>query len=339
MLPVLLERDFAAKGQDALRDEISAQLDDLIDAKPPAPKLLEALLAEKRILIVVDGMSELNEETRSAILTGLTRLSVNAVVFTSRTNEAIGDLRRTNINPTNIKGNQLTSFVEAYLTNRGKKELFNDEEFIEGCRLMSRIFGERDITVLIATLFVEQMIAKQEKIILEDLPKTIPKLMVQSIQVLYAKTPCPQLSVNKVITAASSIAWECLKEDYRPVSAEYDLVEKSLAGIPNGEKALSYLKDTLKIVETAKLDQKIRFKIDPLAEYLAGMHLVKENKDQPEKWRDFLDNILSKDRSVEPIRGFLIAVRDCCLADTSKGEVPHFVVAKLTELLAEIRKE
>lgn len=335
MLPVWLERDFAAKGEDALRDEISGKLCDLIDPKPTVSKvLLGALLAEKRLLIVVDGMSELNEETRNAILSGLNRIEVNAVVFTSRTNEAIGDLRRTNITPTNIKGNQLTSFVKEYLTSRGKKELFNDDEFIEGCLLMSRVVGKRDITVLIATSFVEQMIAKQERIIDEDLPTTIPKLMAGSIQVLYAKTPCLELSSNKVITAASLIAWECLKENYRPVSAEYEQVEKALAGIPNGEKALSYLKDTLKIIETAKLDQKIRFKIDPLAEYLGGIHLVKENKNQPEKWREFLDSVPSKGSSPEAIRGFLIALRDCCLTNIAKGEVPHFVVAELTNLLS-----
>jgi hypothetical protein len=340
MLPVWLERGFPAKGEDAFLDEISNKLCDLIDAKPPVSKiLLGALLAEKRLLIVVDGMSELNDETRNAILWGLNRIEVNAVVFTSRTNEAIGDLRRTNIRPTNIKGNQLTSFVEAYLTSRGKKELFNDDEFIEGCLLMSRIVGERDITVLIATRFVEQMIAKQEGIIDEDLPTTIPKLMVRSIQVLYAKTPCPELSSNKVITAASLIAWECLKENYRPVSAEYDQVEKALAGIPNGEKALSYLKDTLKIIEIAKLDQKIGFKIDPLAEYLAGMHLVKENKGQPEKWREFLDSVPFDGSSIEAIKGFLIALRDCCLTDTADGEVPPFVIAELTDLLSEVGNE
>jgi hypothetical protein len=340
MLPVWLEHDFAAKGGEALRDEISNKLCDLIDPKPAVSKiLLRALLAEKRILIVVDGMSELTEETRSAILWGLNRIEVNAVVFTSRTNEAVGDLRRTNLKPTNIKGNQLTSFVEAYLTSRGKKELFNDFEFLEGCLLMSRIVGERDITVLIATRFVEHMIAKQEGIIDEDLPTTIPELMMQSIQVLYAKTPCPELSSNKVITAASLIAWECLKENYRPVSAEYDQVEKALAGIPNGEKALSYLKDTLKIIETAKLDQKIGFKIDPLAEYLAGMHLVKENKGRPERWREFLDSAPSDGSSIEAIKGFLIAVRDCCLTDTAQGEVPPFVVAELTDLLSEVGNE
>ena len=209
MLPVLLEHDFVDEGEDAMSKAISSQLRDLIDTKTAISRtLLQALLENKRILVLVDGMSEMNERTRNAILSGISRIPVNAVMFTSRTDEIICDLTRTTINPTTIKGNQLSSFVEAYLISQGKKQLSTGEEFFKACDLLSTIVRDRDITALLAKLFVDQMVAKHEKVINEDLPKSIPELMLQSIELLHAKTPFTMLALADVIKAAKKGANE-----------------------------------------------------------------------------------------------------------------------------------
>lgn len=333
MLPVLLEQDFVEGGEDALQKAICAQLSDLIDADTTISNaLLQALLEKKRVLVLIDGMSEMNDATRNAILSGLTTIPVNAVIFTSRSDETISELSKTIIKPTTIKGNQLSSFVERYLTSLGQKELFEDEEFFESCRLLSTIVNDRDITVLLAKLFVEQMIAKQKKIIEGELPKNIPELMLQSIEVLHAHTPAEELTLRDVIKAAKVIAWECLKKDYRPLPADYEEVLTALSSLPNGEKSLNYLKNRLKLIEMTSHDEKIRFKIDPLAEYLAGMCLVEGNKYNQQKWHKFFDNALSKDGAPQNINGFLLAVRDCCMQERAKLEVPVFVFEALTKL-------
>lgn len=337
MLPVLLEHDLVESGEDALKKTICAQLFNSIDAVTPiSSSLLQALLEKKRVLVLIDGISEMNDVSRGAIFSGITKIPTNAVIFTSRNDEIIGNLNKTVIKPKTIKGNQLSSFVEMYLTSLGKKDLFEDEEFFEGCRLLSTIVNDREITALLAKLFVEQMVAKQEKIIDEDLPNNIPTLMLRSIEVLYPKnhpektaSDVPQL--REVIKSAKVIAWECLKKDYRPLSADYEKVQKSLDPLSNGEKSLNYLKDKLKLVETTSFDQRIRFKIDPLAEYLAGMYLVEENNYNVEKWRKFFDTASSKAKLTENITGFLLAVRDCCMT-ADKNKVPDFVVEELTKL-------
>jgi hypothetical protein len=334
MIPVLLEPGSVKGGDDGLRKAICEQLSDAIGvATPISNALLEALLKKKRVLVLIDGLSEMKEETQNAILSGITSIPVNAVIFTSRNDETINDLNKTIIKPTKIKGNQLSSFVERYLTNLGRRELFEDEEFFEGCRLLSTIVNDREITALLATLFVEQMVAKQEKTIDEDLPENIPQLMLQSIKVLHAKTPSDGLALRDVIKTAKVIAWECLKEDYRPLSADFGVVRKSLADIPDGEKSLSHLKDKLKLIETTSFDEKIRFKIDPLAEYLAGMYLVEENKHDEDKWHLFFKSVLVKAGSSENIKGFLWAVRDCCLATGVNHHTPDFVVEELTKIM------
>lgn len=328
MLPVLLEHDFVEAGEDALAKSISSQLSDLLDLKMAiSDSMLQALLKHKRILVLIDGMSEMSEGTRTAILSGISRIPVNAIIITSRIDETVGQLKTTTIRPTRIKGNQLSSFVESYLTSLGEKELFEDEEFFEGCRQLSAIVGDRDITALLARLFVEQMVAKQKRKIPDYLPDNIPSLMLRSIEVLYARTPSANLPLRDVIRAATVIGWECVRKDFRPLPVNYDDVKQALSAHQNGEECLSYLKDKLKLVETTSYDQKIRFRIDPLAEYLAGIYLVEKNGGSEVKWRKLFESVNLSTSYPETIKGFLLALRDCC--EVEKLAVPGFVWEQL----------
>jgi hypothetical protein len=330
MLPILLDRDFSARGEDALREQFETQLSDLLKkTENMSHSLLAALLSYKRIILLVDGISELNDETRNAILSGLTRNSVKAVVFTSRTDGTIGNLLNTSITPTNIKNDQLSNFVGAYLNKLGKRDLFKDEEFFNACSHLSRIVGEREITVLLAELFVKQMVAKQEGIIVEDLPQNIPDVFLRSIEVLHRKIKPEELPYNDVMRSLLAIAWECLKENYQPGAAEYEAIQNALGQIPNGEKALKYLSERLGIIEIMAIHQKVRFRTDPLAEYLAAIYVTRNNEHHPEHWQEFLSGLSSKSGSTQSIRGFIIALQDCCAINE---RVPRFVLNTLTDL-------
>jgi hypothetical protein len=269
----------------------------------------------------------MREYSRKAILLGITTIPVNAVVFTSRAEKEINGFQETIIRPNTISGNRLSSFVEAYLTNLGKKELFADEEFFNGCRALSAMLNNREITALLAKLFVEQMVAKKEKVISETWPHNIPELMLQSLEILYNATPVEGLALRDVISSAKIVAWECIKIDYKPLAIEYQRALDSLSHLKYGEEALKFLIDKLKIIETVSFDAKIRFKMDPLAEYLAGLRLVEENKDDRGKWRLFVDSMSSKQNSDE----FFVALWECCMMEDVKNHVPGFVFEALAK--------
>jgi hypothetical protein len=95
---------------------------------------------------------------------------------------------------------------------------------------------------------------------------------------------------------------------------------------------LNYLKDKLKLVETTPFEDRVRFKIDPLAEYLAGMQLVEENKDEEGKWLRFLNTVSPRAVSAESIKGFLLAVLDCCMREDVRDAVPRFVIEELANM-------
>ena len=131
---------------------------------------------------------------------------------------------------------------------------------------------------------------------------------------------------------AKAIAWQCLKQTYRPSSAKRDqvlAVIASLDGNDNPEAHLQYLEKRLGLIQTiGPAQDTIRFAVDYLAEYLAGLYVVELYCDDEAKWREFLAQADAMP-DMEAIKGFLLAVRDCCLALGSETGIPSFVPKEL----------
>jgi cation transport regulator ChaB len=220
--------------------------------------------------------------------------------------------------------------MEAYLQKRGKRILFDDTEFFEGCKRLSMMVGERDITVLLAKLYAEQMIAAKEKLT-ERLPENVPDLMLEYINEVNRRER--RFDDRTVQTVATKIAWECVKEIYRPTPARIDAVLAALGGDTALEQ-IDNLEHKLRLVETIGAGRdRIRFALDPLAEYLAGLHAVDNYRDDEKAWREFLAKADAAPGAPEAIRGFLLAVYDCCVVMGARGEVPvpGFVIKELGE--------
>ena len=105
---------------------------------------------------------------------------------------------------------------------------------------------------------------------------------------------------------------------------------------------MEHLEKKLRLIQFIQPAQnKIRFALDPLAECLAGLYLIDSYQDNAREWRKFLaktDSIPDK----AAIKGFLLALRDCCLAKGKEAQVPGFVteeVAKQAGLLTEQKQQ
>ena len=157
MIPVLIEHDLdftVASGKDPLTAAIGRQLQDLIATPAPVPEaLLERLLRQRRILVIVDHLSEMPRTTRDKIQPEAPHFPVNALIVTSRIEETLGGVTKTVIRPLRVAGNRLSSFMEAYLTQRQKRDLFDDPAFFDACSRLSLMVGKRAITVLLAKLY------------------------------------------------------------------------------------------------------------------------------------------------------------------------------------------
>ncbi len=316
MLPVLIESELnmkVAEGKQPFIEAIRGQLQDLTDTTEPiSEELLEQLLKQRRILVIVDHFSEMSEQTQTAIRPEMPDFPVNALLVTSRLEEPLGRVTKTAIKPLRIAGNRLSSFMESYLSQRQKRDLFSDTDFFNACIQLSTIAGDRNITVLLAKLYADQLIAKKEGTTDGNLPDNIAELMLHYLNQLNRSVTENKFSDSIVHKDAKIIAWECLKPTYRPAAANHQNAIDAL-GADNPESRIKYLEDKLRIIQTKGVaHDQIHFALDPVAEYLAALHLLDINGKDESKWQDFL-KVADSQNSPEGIKGFMLAVKDCYL--------------------------
>jgi hypothetical protein len=332
MLPVMIEEDLdleVGQGRAVLTEVIRGKLKKLTgDAEAPNQEMVRQLLKRKRVLLIVDGLSELNQATRNKLRPLDPEFAANALIVTSRIEEQLDGATKTTLHPMHMQRDRLSSFMGSYLDQRGKRGLFDDAEFFDGCRKLSVMVGDRDTTVLLAKLFAEQMIVSKENPDQKNLPENVPDLMLQYLNELNRKEG--SLPDRVVHSAAKAIAWECLKETFRPAPAKIEAVLAALGGDTAAQNRINYLERNLRLVQVIGVGRdKVKFVLDPLTEYLAGLDVVERYGDDEQLWKDFMAKTYSVPGAPDTIKGFLLAVRDCCLTPDAQRNVPSFVAIEL----------
>ena len=141
----------------------------------------------------------------------------------------MGDLEPKAITPQKLSGSNLNVFVQSYLELKQKRRLFTDKEFQDTCSEIVSIAGNRAVTVLLAKLFVDQKIAKIEYLKtkkeysfasnpIEELPQTIPDVMVNSIEILNRHETKDSFNTEVVIVGAKALALRSLEDTLTPIS-------------------------------------------------------------------------------------------------------------------------
>ncbi|MBD1936339.1 HEAT repeat domain-containing protein [Microcoleus sp. FACHB-68] len=349
MLPVLIEEELDANTEEGIKplmEAVVAEIQELIDSEQKIVDefLVEQLLLQRRVLLIVDHYSEMSEKTQKRIDPNRRDFPANALIVTSRIEETFN---RIDINIKTlpiIEEKKLEEFISKYLNKCKELNLFEAEpqEFLsqECAQLTSIVGNKKTITVLLAKLYAQQIInTKQDSFASGRSLDNIPDLILAHLEKLnqqgerYTKNEYPTVKQD-----AKIIAWKCLEQSYRPSPVDREAVVKAL-GSNNAASCLEYFEKHLRLLksigyaEERKDRDKIRFALDPLAEYLAALYLIQDDcKDDGEKWRTFLAEIEKKSGNLEEIKGFLLAVRDCCLAKGSEVRVPSFVADELGKL-------
>lgn len=281
MLPVLIESELDPTGTAPFVSEVATLLQEVVDVPKPIPMdLVQSMLRHGRILVIADHVSEMSEKTRFLIQRGIRDHQVAAVIVTSRLEESLEGVARTEIRPGSLEGSQLTSFMEAYLTFRKRQDLLSGGELHEVCQRVWNLTNPRKITAFLARRYIDRMIhVKDEKGTLDDVPDNIPNLMLEYVNELNeAVTKESKLDSRLVRRVAGAVAWQCLRHSFRPTVARYVDVLEGIREVMNEEEDaqqyLKYIDARLRLVVIAKpAEDQVRFLLDPLAEYLAGRHL------------------------------------------------------------------
>jgi len=337
LLPVLIEIDLSdAK---PLSEAIREQLLPSAGGQPISDALLKALLRQRRLLLIIDHFSEMGTSSRQHIQTDLLHWPANALILTSRLEDELPNRSKILLQPQRIEGGRLFDFFSAYLRQQDCRDAFVDGDLFQACYHLAGMNLERQITVLLAKLYIEQLIDAQLGRV-GAVPDTIPDLMRSYLNRLNASVDAacqqPNLTVQRW---ARAVAWACLEPTYRPAVARRDpalaLLKTENPTDLAPEDCLVYLEQRLRVVQTLEPGDKLRLTLDPLAEYLAGLYLVDRcgdaaNSESETLWRDFLESVENKKADPATLRGFLLAVRDCC--QSQQSPVPDFVPDALAAL-------
>ncbi len=340
MLPVLIEDEIDNGVDQAFMDVIKRQLQILTkEPDPISDDFLNHLLRRQRVLVIVDHLSEMSEATRSQIKPGRADFPANALIVTSRLREKeiLGNLTQSTIKPMRVQGNQLSNFMEAYLRQKGKRKLFGHSEYFAACQRLSEMVADRDITVLLAKLYADQMIAQKESEAGERLPDNIPDLMIKYLNTVNQVIKEDRLKDRDVHCAVKPLAWECLKEALKPgyVKIRTAIEVLTLSGLTEEdvEARLHYLENRLRLIQLLEpIKDRYRFVLDPLSEYLAALHLLDESSQKEDTevfWQEFLIDADAMEGQPEEKKGFFLALRDCAIAKKSEFKIPDFLEDEL----------
>jgi formylglycine-generating enzyme required for sulfatase activity len=237
--------------------------------------------------------------------------------------------------------------MKAYLEAKSKKDpqgikltsLFLDDDYALGSDRLRRMTADKPITPLLACLYIEQMI-QERRGAGGILPDSVPRLMLSYLtQLNRAIEPANKREDRMVQRDAKAVAWACLQNTYRPNWINTEAAIAALARVEDNtaEARYGYLKDRLLFLQSPDPGDRTRVILDPLAEYLAAAYLVEQLSQQPDPeatWEQFFSQTLpaklaKTESDATQVKGFILALRDCCLDQSQDDGIPKDVADRL----------
>jgi formylglycine-generating enzyme required for sulfatase activity len=358
-LPVLIEAALAPGETvvERVRSWLRGQLRGATEADL-AKELVVALLAAKRLIPIIDHLSEMTSGSKEQLLAALPS---GLVVVTSRSvDDGFRERPLSRIVPQPIALDRLQSFFMDYLNQGERGQLLKDDELVPAQSQLRRIVGDKPITPLLAQMFIDDVIANRQKGLLAG---SVPQLMLSYVKRLHAQVNPDQqkragLTVDRdlVQQALKRLALAGHQQDgvdgkpaYQPREFSLNLAINTLQlphpqGIAKqateAEALLGYLRDIQLLVNPGEDTSEFRFPLDPLADYMAALsqldllETLSRSVGQTAAWEGFLGALerrQAKGEDLSRARGFLLALRDASMERGGRG-VPRDGADRLAEL-------
>lgn len=302
LLPVLLD---PATGEGDVVERLHSQLRHLGDSQLNRD-LVEDLLRHRRLLPIVDHVSELSDQQRQWLSR---ELPPHLVLLTSRKREkslfpawSISELQ-----PQRLEGEALFAFFEAYLQAKGclsgagvNALSLSAEDQMRTRDLLERMVGNKPITVLLVCMVIDKALDHVAEGRIDLLPSSVPELMLDYVERSFNNispdyrrladgTPLRPEWIADSLKALALAAHRQNNHAYRPENFALPLALEALGKLPGLSQALaseeqrrdlvSYLHVNLNLLQRkpgSDINPMYRMSLDPLADYLAALALIEE---------------------------------------------------------------
>lgn len=325
MLPVIIDPEdgvTALANADALKATILWRLQTILQTRDRLPEsFCDELLRERRILVVLDGLSETISSSRTQIAPADRAFVFNALICTSRTHVPLTRDAQCIIQPQRIQKDKLRQFLDSYLHDSSQLGL---EELPPDARRPIELFANKNLKPLFVKLYAKYLIHTATAGSRQHIG-SVPKLITEYLSTLDSGGTKSNPTLQKV---AEICAWACMQENFFPAPVSKEAVLQAVKSINHGAHALARL-ESLKVIETlvAAPDQ-IQFVDDPIAEYLAALHLL--NSDEAEQHWQKVHLVYRAMPNAHSIDGFLNAAFECAADRDSTASLPAWVLARLS---------
>jgi HEAT repeat protein len=336
MLPILIQNDLDETQDNPIHHAILCQLKyGLASTTILNEQLLQHLLTKKRILVIVDALSEMGEQSKRFICPEKLNFNIPALVVTSRNEETLGYATKSVVKPQYIHGTGLSAFIESYFVMRRVRDYFSDHELYDSCCSLLTAMDEEamEFTPMLLKLYADRLIASRQQNTQVEHENNVPSLMLDYINRINSNVSQTDRLPNVLVQQdVKVIAWCCLKARFSPGSAAIADVLAALQkedvakqDMPKPELRLRYLIDQLELLHLREpVETEVYFNLNVLVEYFAALFVLQSNTiSGVREWQS-----ISHRLEFVPI-GFLVALRSCArfLNDSDVTEQLSTVIA------------
>jgi hypothetical protein len=327
MIPLFLEEETTN-----LLESITHRLIQMVGPDEVEQDLVISLLRHKRVLVIMDSLSERGLPTQRQIESIHGSVPVHALLVTTRRPPNFGPVPVTQFWPEKIDVNSLVYFLSEYLRRTDAKQFFpGRQELHLGDHLMALVERGSEqlvVTPLLIKLFVDNAISQMHHHAgLDTLPTSVPETFLAYLRRVNPQDPeTPDYVANeRMIHAARVLGWCSVQEHYIPQDFSREVGRAALKTTECWDDKVDVI---ARLVANGVLEQRdiggdqfLRFGLDPLAEYLAALHGVMQCKDDTSAWQEWLHRLQLVPKH-EEIRGFLVALEDCITTYQSTIGIP-----------------
>jgi hypothetical protein len=309
-LPVLIDGSTGS-----LPDYVKRKVDNITEGET-SPELMRKLLSNLRLLLFIDGFSELNPDTQKQLVQGFEELSVKGLVLSSRRPIEIPSLERINLYPKALDSKTLLYFITALLSRLpdDKAHLNTMQLQLElGNRVVRAMASEGQeipLTPLLVTLYVDRAVdLLSQNQGLDNLPSTIAEAYFDFLRHLFRDTG--QIGTDRMLAAVKIIAKLSLGDRYVPTKFSFDSALRSVEtvlGASSDAGLRGLMASGILIEEELGLGRSLRFVFDPLAEICAAYAYVEDFGTDMAKWEQFLARLKQLDSAASGFRAALALV-------------------------------
>jgi photosystem II stability/assembly factor-like uncharacterized protein len=286
--------------------------------------IVRKALRTRRIVVLIDGLSEVNLELQETAIRSIVMSSASFAVITGRYVFDEPSLRPSIIRPEGVNLLNANYFVSQYSAEYMTSSLTARYELAVTSRVLKIIesrFGQDEMPALFVVLLIEGTLSEK----VEEssmLPVSIPEIVQRFVRSLHRGRD-GSLGPDTFANIAGQIAVASVSTSFIPKDISYveamALAERARIQTYGIDLIQNMISSGLLVSRITAIGSTVRFRLDPVAEYLAAAVAVARARADPSDWQKHLKAVFGCAGGIYP-EGYIRSLWETLRAIGGSGE-------------------